>query len=45
MSYEAEVEQVWDDYEEWSDTYECGCCTCCGCTCGLWDDDEFEDAQ
>lgn len=32
-----------DDYY-WSDSYDCGCCTCCGCTCSddvweyYWDD-------
>ena len=28
-----------DDYY-WSDSYDCGCCTCCGCTCS---DDDWDD--
>ena len=43
---ESENIDNWDDFEGdfdeyWSmvtDRYPCGCCTCCGCTC--WMDDE-----
>lgn len=37
----------WDDddfYDDdfWNDTYDCGCCTCCGCICDDdWDEDEI----
>ena len=34
-----------DEFEEeyyFNDTYPCGCCVCCGCTCESWFDDEFE---
>jgi gene 40 protein len=29
-----------DDDDYWSDSYDCGCCTCCGCTCS---DDDWDD--
>ncbi len=29
-----------DDNYYWSDSYDCGCCTCCGCTCS---DDDWDD--
>ncbi|BCF74605.1 hypothetical protein phiM1EF2_028 [Enterococcus phage phiM1EF2] len=34
------------DYDDFGDTYSCGCCTCCGCTCDdyMWEDDgSFDD--
>lgn len=30
--------------DEWRDTYDCGCCMCCGCTCA-WDNEEESDAE
>lgn len=32
------VEEEDDIDYDWDDTYPCGCCTCCGCMCGLEDD-------
>ena len=34
-----------DDDDYWSDSYDCGCCTCCGCTCfdDDWDDYYWND--
>jgi len=34
-----------DDCEhDWRDYYACenGCCSCCGCSCGWEDDDDYE---
>lgn len=39
------------DFDEFDDTYSCGCCMCCGCTCddymreddGSFDDDDWGD--
>lgn len=34
------------DFDYFDDTYSCGCCTCCGCTCDdyVWEDDgSFDD--
>jgi len=28
------------DDDIFEDTYPCGCCMCCGCTCESWFDDE-----
>lgn len=34
-------EQFWEEYD--SDTLECGCCSCCGCTCDeQWNEEELD---
>jgi len=38
--YNDEEESEDDDW--FDDTYDCGCCTCCGCMCGLDDEEEDE---
>lgn len=33
-------------FDDFDDTYSCGCCMCCGCTCDdyMWEDDgSFDD--
>lgn len=45
-AYDGEEDMDWAD-----DTYSCGCCMCCGCTCddymweddGSFDEDDWED--
>lgn len=26
-------EDLYDDDDWWIDSYDCGCCMCCGCSC------------
>lgn len=42
LEEQPEAVAVWEDEEAedfYNDTYPCGCCTCCGCSC----DFEYED--
>ena len=31
-----------NEYDPWEDSYECGCCKCCGCMCWMEGEDEDE---
>lgn len=34
-----------DEDNYFDDTFDCGCCRCCGCSCNMYDDDYYDDEE